>query len=205
MRLHPPGDYVSDLIRAGIVHEWAVISEVERRLRELEPGVLVDVGAMIGTWSMALAERVPHTVVHAFEPSPENLPLLEANVAGYRTVTVHPLALSAREELLRLVLDHTNRGHSHVGMPEPEDDWVHVPAIALDQLRLEEVRLVKVDVEGHELQVLSGARRTIERWHPLLVLESWSGPPAVPFTGYRLAAEWEQAHQTYLYAWAGLG
>lgn len=207
LRLHPPGDYVSDRMREGGWYEGPVMEEAVRRLQGLPPGELVDVGAMIGTWSVYLAQHAPHRIIHAFEPSPANLPLLLHNTAPWPLVRVNPLALSDREQLVRLQLDPVNRGHSRVvDQPEQGSDWVDVPALPLDALELEEVRLIKLDVEGHEPQVLRGAWRTIRRWHPLIVLEDWHGPRATALpAGYQLAAEWEEAHQTYLYAWGGLG
>ena len=41
----------------------------------------------------------------------------------------------------------------------------------LDELIVERIDLIKVDTEGHELAVLKGAQRTIEQFHPVLVLE----------------------------------
>jgi len=202
--LHPPGDYVSDVIRlSGEWYEQPVLEAIRERLESGPAGVLVDVGAMIGTHSCYLAGLARHTEIRAFEPSPANLPLLLANAARWPTVHVHPLALSDREHLVRLQLDPENRGHTRVAeRPDPGADWIEAPATTLDAFRLEEVRLVKIDVEGHENEVLWGAERTIRRWHPMLVLESWAGAPWVP-PGYELAAEWERAHQTFLYEWRG--
>lgn len=200
LELHPRGDYVSDVIRlSGTWYELPVLEELQRRLGEGPPGVLVDVGAMIGNHTAYLATYARHSAIHAFEPSPANLPLLRANTARFTTVEVHPLALSSSEQILPFRIDEENRGHSRV---DPLGE-LEVPAIALDSLSLLNVRLVKLDVEGHEPEVLRGAWRTIDRWHPLIVLEDWHGPRAQALpSGYQLAADWGREHQTYLYAWA---
>src|SRR4029077_11228960 len=49
---------------------------------------------------------------------------------------------------------------------------------ALDDIAKSEVDIMKIDVEGHEVQVLKGARRLIEKWHPLIFLEAhWQELP----------------------------
>jgi hypothetical protein len=76
-----------------------------------------------------------------------------------------------------------------------------VRTATLDSYALRDVSLVKVDVEGHERQVLAGARETLTRWRPLVVVEDWErelGPLMAAF-GYRLAVDWGWDHQTYLY------
>ncbi len=200
LELHPPGDYVSDAIRlAGDFYEAAVLDEVARQLAERPPGLLVDAGAMIGNHTTYLAAFAQHTEVRAFEPVPANLALLLANTRAWPTVHVHPLALSDGGRQLQLRLEPGNLGHATTDLDGP-GAVVRVHAVALDDLELDQVALLKVDVEGHEPQVLAGARRTLERWRPLVVLESWQGRPDELLPGYQLVAEWERAHQTYLYA-----
>lgn len=200
LQLHPPGDYVSDVIRqSGTWYEKAVLDTVRTHLARQPPGVLVDAGAMLGNHTVYLAAHVPHVAIHAFEPVPANLALLLANTRTYPTVQVHPLALSDQEGTLHLELDPANLGHA-AAVPGGE---LPVPAAPLDTFALQGVALVKVDVEGHEPQVLAGAQATLSRWHPLVVLESWSGPPGALLPGYQLVAEWEQQHQTFMYEWAG--
>lgn len=209
LELHPSPDWVSDDIRRrGDFYEIAILEELGRRVTG---GVLVDAGAMIGNHTAYLAAFVPHTAIHAFEPAPVNLELLRRNVAPYPSVTVHPVALSSRPGPVRMSVHRTNRGHAVVDStdPWPEPDTVDqvwdARAIALDSLMLEDVALLKVDVEWHEPEVLAGARETIDRCHPLIVIEDWKHVYGDLLPGYRLAAEWETAHQTFLYEWTGPG
>lgn len=201
LELHPPGDYVSDTVRlSGDFYEAAILDEVWRRLWPTPPGgVIVDAGAMIGNHTVAWAISLPDMDVHAFEPSPANLPLLLRNAEPWANVHVHPMALSDREQLLQLEVDATNHGHTRAAA----GGSLEVAAMPLDAFGLEDVRLLKLDVEGHEPQVLEGAAGTLELWHPLVVLEDWRGRPDALLPGYQLVAEWERAHQTFLYEWAG--
>jgi FkbM family methyltransferase len=198
LQLHPPGDWLTDhMLTTGRWYEEGPLRRVLRDLQGLPPGVLVDAGAMIGTHSAYLAAFAPHTELHAFEPLPANLALLEANVAPYPTVRVHPVALSDRHRTLQLVSDPANLGHTMA----VEARGASSPAVPLDHYQLAQVRLLKVDVEGHEPQVIAGARATIEAWHPLVLIEDWRREYGPLLPGYELAAEWEREHQTYLYRW----
>lgn len=196
LKLHDSPDYVSDVIRSsGDFYESVVLDEIRRRVAG---GVIVDAGAMVGNHTAYLAEFVAHTAIHAFEPWPANLQLLRANVERYPGVTVHPVALSDAEGWVAMSAPAGNQGHAAIGTGD-----VLVPTVTLDSLYLRDVALIKIDVEGHEPQVLAGARATIARWHPLIVIEDWQRAYGRLLPGYRIAAEWEQAHQTFLYEWVG--
>jgi hypothetical protein len=117
--------------------------------------------------------------------------------AGRRS-TVHGQALGARAGSVRIHVDEANAGHSRIA----QDGELEVVQAALDTFGLQDVTLVKIDVEGAELEVLEGAAVTIARWRPLVVIEDWTGPAraAAVLPGYRLAVDWGEAHQTYLFA-----
>jgi FkbM family methyltransferase len=193
LALHPAGDYVSDRIRSsGEFFEAAILDDLRTRITG---GVLVDAGAMIGNHSVYFAAFLPHSAIHAFEPMPDNLALLRRNVARFPTVTVHAAALSDHIGTLRMSEYPRNRGGAAVDPLGP----LEVRAITLDSLGLEDVTLFKIDVERHEPQVLAGARDTIARCHPLIVIEDWDGIYATELPGYRVIADWATMHQTYLY------
>jgi FkbM family methyltransferase len=199
LELHPEGDYVSDLIRAtGDHHEVRILEEVRERLFH-NPGVIVDAGAMIGNHAAYFAHHVRHTQVHAFEPDPANFELLARNTEPYPTVVPCRWALSDHEGQAALHNDDP-RNHGHVQLVPGEG----VQLVTLDSYDLEWVTLLKIDVEGHELEVLAGAAGTIRRWRPLILIEDWqlSYGRALGELGYGLVAAWPQ-HQTYLYEYRG--
>ena len=196
--LHPSPDYVSDFIRAaGHPYEFVVLHHLTQRLRDVESGVIVDVGAMIGNHSQFLAEQLPAFTIHAFEPWPPSRDLLRINCAG-QNVTVHPYALSdwTGESFMRA--EPGNIGHAYL-----TDAGLKVKVRTLDSFHFRDLRLIKIDVEGWEPNVLRGAWATINQWHPLIALEDWTGGNyggGLP-EGYALADEWATQHQVYLYEW----
>ncbi|HEX5210693.1 MAG TPA: FkbM family methyltransferase [Pseudolabrys sp.] len=147
-------------------------------LRYIVPrdGIAVDIGANFGVYSRELA-RLTDTV-HAFEPSKSMADMLRRTAP--RNVVVHETALSdhAGEAALRtpegadgpvysLASIEPNPG----GMTEPFVS-VDVPLARLDSVLREHVGFVKIDVEGHELKVLEGARGLLERSKPIFLVEA---------------------------------
>ncbi len=144
----------------------------ERKLlrRLLGPGMtVVDVGANIGYYLLLFEQAVGSTgKVVCSEPSVENLPELRANIEGngFGNVVLHEVALGAEDGEVRL------RSGVNSGVVEGRAGGEYtVPLRRLDSLVDERVDLLKIDVEGYEGQVLSGATALLEKYRPILFLE----------------------------------
>jgi FkbM family methyltransferase len=132
---------------------------------------VVDVGANFGLYTYFLA-RLGKTV-EAFEPLPGCAQLLKAY--GCERIRVHEEALSSAPGTLRLFTPVVRgvpypANSSFTPLPEPRE-FHDVAVRTLDQYSFEDVALLKIDVEGHELQVLRGAEQTLKRERPLLLVE----------------------------------
>lgn len=175
---HASQDHIQKLIRgSGAPYERAMLRDMAKRL---SPGDLVaDVGANIGNHSVYLA-RVAGARVLAFEPNFALCAVLERS-----------LVLNGLEDQVQLwrkgLGAKADQAHFTTDMPENlgsqtlalgEGEVVVVPFDSLTQdsegpNRLEgPVRMMKIDVEGMELDVLRGAEATISRDRPILYLES---------------------------------
>jgi FkbM family methyltransferase len=124
----------------------------------------LDVGGHVGFWSYYLALAFQR--VHAFEPNELFAQCFERNVRA-RNVILHRVALGEVERRIELVVDPENTGATHVRL----DAAGAIPMRRLDDLALDEVDFIKVDVEGFELQVLEGARDTLARCRPVVIVE----------------------------------
>lgn len=146
----------------------------------LRPGqTAIDVGANIGYFTAVLAQCVgPSGQVWSFEPVPETYELLTLCKSLNDFAQVRPMrvALGAANGSTEITYD---RRHSGIATMHPEQvagDAQRVELRSLDTListgEVErEPDLIKVDVEGHELDVLRGARNTIRTARPMIVFE----------------------------------
>jgi FkbM family methyltransferase len=154
----------------------------ERHLTTLLPrllpsnGVALDVGANAGAITLSMAHLAPAGQVVAFEAAPPNADRLEANIArsGMRNVRVERVALYDRPCELSLSYMHEHSGGASVA-DRGSTTAVRIPAITLDGWvrtnAIGRVDLVKIDVEGSEVRVLRGARETLRRFRPTLIVE----------------------------------
>lgn len=164
-------------------HVWA-FGTYEPEMGTLFPLVVrpsattIDVGANIGVHTVRLA-KLAHRVI-AFEPDPVIADRLELNLEANHLTNVEVLRAAAGAvgsrtmTLYRSPEDDPNRGrasllqHDHLsGQP------IHVAVVAIDDLQLHDVGLIKIDVEGAESHVMAGAWETIHRSWPHIVFE-WS-------------------------------
>lgn len=156
----------------------------------------VDVGGHVGLWSMQLAKKF--RVVHAFEPMEPFRQCFVRNVEA-KNVLLYPIALGAASGRVSMAYDPKDSGGTHVRAAGVEDGIV---LRALDEFIFSEVDFLKVDVEGWEHQVIEGARDTIMRCRPVVIVEQKqhklkpnfgiTGTPAVDLLrdmGYRLVRE----------------
>jgi FkbM family methyltransferase len=155
-------------------HERALLRLLER---EISGGMTIwDVGAHIGYLSLALSRFAGAAGrVYAFEPLPENLRRLRANVAANkaRNVQVQGLAMSDRRGVVRIARSNSTLMASMVGRSEVAGE-ILAPADTVDHLvqrGLQPPDVLKIDVEGAEALVVRGARETIGAQGPLLAIE----------------------------------
>jgi FkbM family methyltransferase len=64
-----------------------------------------------------------------------------------------------------------HKGNEFIGQTIDYENTVNIRKLALDEFNLPRVDLIKIDVEGMELEALEGARRTVERSHPIMLIE----------------------------------
>jgi FkbM family methyltransferase len=145
---------------------------------DLASGVAVDVGANIGWHTMTLSRAVGASGrVFAFEPDPHNYALLLANLAANHMTNVSPqrTAIGERSGECLLCLNPWNFGDHRVVNGKLGTDLKHISVpmttldSALDAIAPGTIRLIKVDVQGYDLQVLDGMQETLRR-NPAVVL-----------------------------------
>lgn len=156
-------------------------------------GVAVDVGANEGIYAFALSEL--GATVHAFEANPAFADFAKRSL-GARAM-VHQLALSnetGQASFFIPLADDSSELHLAGNLKNSHSQFerqsvIKVEVRTLDSFGLANVQLIKVDVEGSELEVLEGARDIIQRDRPALLLELLSGTYKDPLAVTREVCE----------------
>ena len=156
--------------------------------------LVIQAGGNVGVWPRYLRSKFNRVIT--FEPSKENYELMLKNLSGV-DVQIFNAALSDRAGRLGMKLNPQNCGDDQT-IPGSE-----VVAMTVDDLDLSP-DLLYLDIQGDELPALKGARQTLERCSPVVVVEidghqmRRHGDPR-PFLqglGYELK---DRAHQDYIY------
>jgi FkbM family methyltransferase len=155
----------------GNLPEVALLVELCR-----DAAVFADIGANIGLIALPVAARSPGLEVFAFEPDPRNARMLAANLAMNPALAsrIHPVAKAAAKSD-GTVFFHSNEatpGNSRV-VPAASEATCSVAAVRLDDYFTSLGRypdVLKIDVEGGELEVLCGLSMLFERHPPRALL-----------------------------------
>lgn len=166
-----------DNVRTG-VHEQPIIDWVVENFVKGDK-VCVDIGAHVGVYALNMARKAKH--VYAFECSPQSFNYFCANIAlqdlNY-SITKYNVALSNKEGsasyYIRDPRDGGCNGIVKFNVDGNDTKCIEVPTRTLDSFGIKNIGFIKIDVEGHEKQVLEGAVNTLREsnWPPF-IFESW--------------------------------
>lgn len=145
----------------------------EAALRLLPPErrrTAIDIGAHVGLFSYWMARDFAAVV--AYEPVHALDFCWHENLSGKTNVMLVPYALGAAQGTVRLQIDPTRTGGTHV-VAEGGADTLDAPMRPLDDYPFERVDFIKIDVEGYEPAVIEGARQTLRRHRPVILVEEF--------------------------------
>lgn len=162
------------LIGASLAHSNGVYEPhvMDRLKQQLSAGDhVLDIGANIGTFTMAAAAQVGRTGrVVAVEPLPANHRALYAGIAhnGFENVSVLPFAASDRPGLISAICGRDS-SNGIVGVhARGNSEEILVPMHRLDDVlaTLRHLHVVKIDIEGHEPLAWDGMAELLQRHRP---------------------------------------
>tara|TARA_B100001778_G_C18586232_1_gene629944 strand:+ start:409 stop:1161 length:753 start_codon:yes stop_codon:yes gene_type:complete len=181
-----PPKTLEEKVRDFIVPDWLRIRERawrEKRKGEKEikiiPNLLVncnraiDIGANVGVWSYWLSKYAKQ--VESFEPNPKIFNVLK-NIK-IKNVNSYNIALSNKSGSVDLLVPKGSKGFSNQGASlssikvQGEHKRISIEAKCLDEYNFLDVDFIKIDVEGHEHEVIEGAQETIKKFKPTMVIE----------------------------------
>lgn len=146
--------------------------------------VIFDVGSNIGTWLTWVAHSRPNASIYAFEPQPQVFQIMCGNLAinNIYNVLAYPMALGAESKWIEV--DEPNYATHHdfgvfslveQKIPDLTARKLHIEIRTVDQIMrdfaIPKLDLMKIDVEGMDIDVLRGAANTINRYRPVIFIE----------------------------------
>lgn len=164
-----------DVKMTGHVIEDASMNDpqYERRQREIilqhipKKETFIDVGANIGVWSIPLLTKFSKTI--SYEPSIRNRECLELNLNGRGEI--RPYAVGNESKNVTFHDEIKNCGNSKVWIEKEVPGLYNVPMVTLDDQNIKNCSLIKIDVQGFELQVITGSKSLIETQQPWIIFE----------------------------------
>ncbi|MFG5408137.1 FkbM family methyltransferase [Piscinibacter sakaiensis] len=189
--MHVEGDYIpTKMLRENRFYEQEFLEQFA--LFHSNDGVFVDVGANIGNHAIYFAEVIGSRVI-AFEPQPHNALCLQINANVNQLlprIEVHKFALGREVGEIDLAMSIEKNFGSFSSSPtlnplaSYEDDtathtYYRVPVRTLDAVMQafhpgDKISVLKVDVEGMEIDVLHGAEDVIRKWLPFIACECFN-------------------------------
>ena len=156
-----------------------------------QKSVILDIGANTGIYSILSAKLFDNVQVHSFEPNPINLKRLEKNISinALTNIKVVPKAVGSEKKKIAFnipekeIISDTSSAIEKFSKStyKGELTWksIEVEQISIDSYcqlnELKTVDLIKIDVEGYELHVLEGAKKTLKDHQPIILLETFQG------------------------------
>lgn len=165
----------------GSFQKWVIDGSILPRKDDL---CAIDIGANIGAICLPLAARHPKSRIIAVEPTDHAFKRLHRNIGlnpelQPRITTVQAFVGDGSQNSSTMVaypswrLDNTAGTKHEVHLGEAHE--VTCPTISIDglaqQQALDHLDFIKIDTDGHELDILKGAQQTLQRWRPVVVFE----------------------------------
>jgi FkbM family methyltransferase len=148
-----------------------VPSDVVHSLKHTD---ILDCGAYIGESALVFEREYDPRAIYSFEPVPDNYDLLLETIKLNDLKKMIPVAKGVGE-CTAMVKYHPLGVSSFIS----EDGKSEMEVISIDEFVREKqltIGLIKMDIEGHELPALTGAKETIKRFKPILLIAIYHNP-----------------------------
>lgn len=156
-----------------IVHDWfnGIRPLIIERFGYKKDGSVIQAGGNCGVYPLLYTEFF--NLVYTFEPDPLNFFCLAANCQIPGIIKFN-CALGNKNDLVQIEERLPgNRGMNAVESTTDRNSVYCVPAVTIDSFGFENINLIQLDLEGYEGNAILGAKKTIEKNRPVIILE-WS-------------------------------
>ena len=137
---------------------------------------VIQAGGNIGWYPKMYSELFD--LVYTFEPEFVNFNCLTLNLLNNFNIKKFQACLGESHQMTEVVVSQDLCGMHHVRTDSMEKSFVqNIPIFKIDDFCFNNCDLIQLDVEGHEIQALRGAKETIEKFKPIIIVEmAWSNP-----------------------------
>lgn len=162
-------DSIKNILKQGLAYEGHIGQIIEQLV---EPGsIAIDIGAHIGVHTLTMSRKTgPTGAVFAFEPNKKSYAELLQNLLLNRRDNVIPICKALGKSQQDTFLGEHKIEEDFAGK---KGEWVET--VPLDQYHLENVSLIKMDIENYEYHALLGMKETLLKNRPVLIFECWIG------------------------------
>jgi len=148
---------------------------MDKLFRHINPKTVIDIGANVGNFSRKLKHKFPDCQIIMIEANPNCEPYLRLSGIPYDII-----GLSDKEGLKKLYVEKSNAIATGASFYKENTDWysegnydvVEVQTSTLDTKNYFEnstIDLIKIDVQGSELNILNGGKNTLQRTNKALI------------------------------------
>ena len=153
-------------------------TEIKEKLSILS-GTFIDVGAHIGKFSTYVSKNSQGKVkVISIEATPQTANLLKENIKinNCKNIKTYNLACSDTKGKLQFYVTEYHPATNSISKPDGNSNLVEINCDTLDNITkgVQDIKLIKIDVEGAELQVLKGGKNILKRDKPIILFEAWN-------------------------------
>jgi FkbM family methyltransferase len=143
--------------------------------------IVADVGANIGLTSLLMADILPNAIIHAFEPAPDVYQILRRNILS-ETPSIIPvnMAIADKEDDVSFI---SNSAYGHITKGGAEGEKIQCKSLYdyAKSNKIAKFDMVKVDVEGYELDVFRGLKDITDvvffEFNPWCICSHYRGNP----------------------------
>lgn len=139
--------------------------------------IVIDVGANIGRWSLFVSYLFKTKKIFSFEPFYNTFLNLKKNISlnNFLDIEIYNLALNNKNEQVYInSVNESNSGLNFIST-QVQNHENRIEAVTLDSFLqrkdIQKVDVIKIDVEGFEMNILEGAIETLKKDHPVLICE----------------------------------
>lgn len=154
-------------------HEY--LKNLSNEISSLDNPIIIDVGSNIGKYSKMVAKTISNSVIYCIEPNKFSFEILKKNLRDEKgNIFYFNVGLSSRKEIKNLNIYPFEKSTSHASVYKNLFQEFHNEAIPLEveasfytldefieNQKIQSVELLKIDTEGHELEVLKGAKKSL--------------------------------------------